>query len=120
MLSLQTGKLSKFYCLAQEDAFKVMADRRISAMKECILLKGKEYEHLSNVLGKFNQSQVAKRDALIMELDIKKQRLMDYETRLNFRKDCKELTYGKEDKAPVFFDNIDYAKYENDEKALSK
>ena len=95
-----------------------MAERRISAMKNCILFKEKQHKILSNEPEKINISNIAKRDALIMELDIKKQHLMDYEQRLNFRKDCKELTYGQEGKAANCFENVDYTKYEDGKTAM--
>ena len=90
-----------------------MKERRIAAMQRCIDYKYQIHRDLSNSETTLHKSQLAKRDALIMECEIKKQRVWDYESLINFHHDCKQLSYGKAGKMKIVGEPVDYSKYEN-------
>ena len=90
-----------------------MKERRIAAMQRCVDYKFQKHRDLSKSETTFNKSQLAKRDALIMECEIKKQRAWDYESLTNFHHDCKQLSYGKAGKVKIVGEPVDYSKYED-------
>ena len=110
---LQSPELSRAYCLGQEKELRDMKERRIAEMQRCVDFKLQQHQNLLKDQATFNKSQLAKRDAMIMEIEIKKERAWDYECVTNFREQCKDLSYGKAGKMKFVGEPVDYSKYEN-------
>ncbi|KAL5255798.1 hypothetical protein ACHWQZ_G011130 [Mnemiopsis leidyi] len=106
-------EITRAYCLGQQKDLRDMKERRIAAMQKCVDYKLQICQDLSKSETTLNKSQLAKRDALIMECEIKKQRAWDYESLMNFHHDCKQLSYGKAGKMKIVGEPVDYSKYEN-------
>ena len=90
-----------------------MKERRVAAMQQCVDYKLQLHKNLSKNQETFNKSQLARRDALIMESEIKKQRVWDYECIKNFHENCKQLSWGKAGKFQILGEIVDYSKYED-------
>ena len=91
-----------------------MKERRIAAMQRCVDYKLQMHQRLSAVQETFNRAQLAKRDAQIMEIEIKKERAWDYECLINFHEQCKNISYGKAGKMKIIGESgVDYSKYED-------
>ena len=99
--------------MEQQKSLQDMKHRRLAAMQQCVDYKLNIHKTLSGDPATFNKSQLAKRDALIMESEIKKQRVWDYESMKNFHDSCKGNSYGKSGKYRVLGEPVDYSKYED-------
>ena len=71
-------------------SLKEFKERQIAAMERCIAYKYSEHENLLPDSSSYRKAQLAKRDALIMEIDVQKQHVTDFEDLKNFRDICKK------------------------------
>lgn len=103
--------------MEQEKELKAQEERRAAAMRQCVLYQNQLSEKLAKEPETLNKSKLAERNALIMELEIKKHRVMDYETILNFRQNCKISSWGKAGKAGALGEFVDYKSYEDEDES---
>ena len=68
-----------------------MFERRMSTMAKCVNQKVTESQTLKNV----NRAKLAERDALLMELEMKKQKVDDFQQYKNFCLSCARASYEK-------------------------
>jgi len=106
--------MAKPYCLAQEHELKQMKERRMAAMQRCVDYKNKQHDLLAEYPELLKQSKLCQRDALLMEHEMKKQKITDYSDLMNFRYQCKSYSYGREGKFRMVGIPIDYSKYEGE------
>lgn len=89
--------VQKGYCKGQALDFVLDATRRQSAIENCIFLRENALENASNS-GQTKLVRMHKRDILFMKSELEREKVENYLNERDFRWDCKEKSYGREDK----------------------